>query len=253
MAAPSAKKRLVHHLDTPFSTSSWPEISIDDQDSILELLCHLLSPIGQHRRIHTKTSKGKRAAKREKRAKSKVDEVPNPVKIPTPPSPELSASVDVGFNLITKNLGLHTQAPDESNKSHRDYSMIFVARGSQSQASHRDYSMIFVARGSQSQAFNQHFPQLVAAASRNLPDKEKIRLVGFSKPCSEKLGSVLGIPRVSSVAVSRHAPGADALFAVVQNLVAPVDSPWLNETPSTTYKPTQIGSVETTIGTKREK
>ncbi|KAH0523597.1 hypothetical protein TsFJ059_008580 [Trichoderma semiorbis] len=235
MAAPSAKKRLVHHLDTPFSTSSWPEISLDDQDSILELLCHLLSPIGQHRRIHTKTSKGKRAAKREKRAKSKVDEVPNSVKISTPPSPELSASVDVGFNSITQNLGLHTSPPDESNKSNKDYSMIFVARGSQSQA------------------FNQHFPQLVAAASRNLPDKEKIRLVGFSKPCSEKLGSVLGIPRASSVAVSRHAPGADALFAVVQNLVAPVDSPWLNETPSTTYKPTQIGSVETTIGTKREK
>ncbi|KAL6821121.1 hypothetical protein J3E69DRAFT_48521 [Trichoderma sp. SZMC 28015] len=235
MAAPSAKKRLVHHLDTPFSTSSWPEISLDDQDSILELLCHLLSPIGQHRRIHTKTSKGKRAAKREKRAKSKVDEVPNSVKIPTPPRPELSASVDVGFNSITQNLGLHTSPPDESNKSHKDYSMIFVARGSQSQA------------------FNQHFPQLIAAASRNLPDKEKIRLVGFSKPCSERLGSVLGIPRVSSVAVSRHAPGADALFAVVQDLVAPVDSPWLNETPSTTYKPTQIGSVETTIGTKREK
>ncbi|KAK0756684.1 hypothetical protein N5P37_010840 [Trichoderma harzianum] len=235
MAAPSAKKRLVHHLDTPFSTSLWPEISIDDQDSILELLCHLLSPIGQHRRIHTKTSKGKRAAKREKRAKSKVDEVPNSVKIPTPPSPELSASVDVGFNSITQNLGLHTSPLDESDKSHKDYSMIFVARGSQSQA------------------FNQHFPQLVAAASRNLPDKEKIRLVGFSKPCSEKIGSVLGIPRASSVAVSRHSPGADALFAVVQNLVAPVDSPWLNETPSITYKPTQIGSVETTIGTKREK
>ncbi|KAF3058774.1 hypothetical protein CFAM422_011896 [Trichoderma lentiforme] len=235
MAAPSAKKRLVHHLETPFSTSSWPEISIDDQDSILELLCHLLSPIGQHRRIHTKTSKGKRAAKREKRAKSKVDEVPNSVKIPTPPGPELSASVDVGFNSITKNLGLNTSPPDESNKSHKDYSMIFVARGSQSQA------------------FNQHFPQLVAAASRNLPDKEKIRLVGFSKPCSEKLGSVLGVPRASSVAVSRHAPGADALFAVVQNLVAPVDSPWLNETPITTYKSTQIGSVETTIGIKREK
>lgn len=237
MAAPSAKKRLVHHLDTPFSTSSWPEITIDDQESILELLCHLLSPIGQHRRIHTKVSRGKRAAKREKRAKSKADEVPNSVKIPAPPSPELSASVDVGFNLITKNLGLHTQsaALDEANESRKDYSMVFVARGSQSQA------------------FNQHFPQLVAAASRNLPAKEKIRLVGFSKPCSEKIGSVLGIPRVSSVAVSRHAPGADALFAVVQNLVAPVDSPWLNETPSTTYKPTQIGSVETTIGTKREK
>ncbi|KAL7930518.1 hypothetical protein V8C35DRAFT_312878 [Trichoderma chlorosporum] len=235
MAAPSAKKRLVHHLDTPFSASSWPEISIDDQDSILELLCHLLSPIGQHRRIHTKVSKGKRAAKREKRAKSKSDEVPNTAKVQTPPVPELSASVDVGFNSITKNLGLFTQPSGEASQSHKGYSMIFVARGSQSQA------------------FNQHFPQMVAAASRNLPDQEKIRLVGFSKPCSEKIGSTLGIPRVSSVAISRHAPGADALYSVVQNIVAPVDSPWLNETPRTAYKTTQIGSVETTIGSKRVK
>ncbi|KAL7948269.1 hypothetical protein V8C42DRAFT_313963 [Trichoderma barbatum] len=235
MAAPSAKKRLVHHLDTPFSTSSWPEISIDDQDSILELLCHLLSPIGQHRRIHTKVSKGKRAAKREKRSKLKLDEMPDSANIPAPPIPELSASVDIGFNSITKNLGLPTQPSDEAGQSRKGYSMIFVARGSQSQA------------------FNQHFPQMVAAASRNLPDKEKIRLIGFSKPCSERIGSVIGIPRVSSVAVSRHASGADALLAVVQNIVAPVDSPWLNETPNTAYKSTRIGSVETTIGAKRVK
>ncbi|KAH0495449.1 hypothetical protein TgHK011_008999 [Trichoderma gracile] len=223
MAAPSSKKRLVHHLDTPFSTSSWPVISIDDQDSILELLCHLLSPIGQHRRLHIKPSKGKRAARREKKTKMKLDEPSNSVKIEPPPVPELSASVDVGFNSIVKNLG-STRPSDGSANSDKGYSMIFVARGSQSPA------------------FNQHFPQMVAAASRNLPDKEKIRLVGFSKPCSERLGSVLGIPRVSSVAISAHAPGADALFALVQNTVSPVESPWLDEATCATYKPTRISS-----------
>ncbi|UKZ82266.1 hypothetical protein TrVFT333_010051 [Trichoderma virens FT-333] len=225
----------VEHRNGRVAHSNRPEISLEDQDSILELLCHLLSPIGQHRRIHTKVSKGKRAAKREKQIKSKLNEEPNSAKIPTPPVPELSASVDVGFNSITKNLGSLTRPSDEAEKSHKGYSMIFVARGSQSQA------------------FNQHFPQMVAAASRNLPDNEKIRLVGLSKPRSERIGSTLGIPRVSSVAVSRHAPGADALFAVVQNIVPPVDSPWLNETPSTVYKTTRIGSVETTIGAKRVK
>lgn len=235
MTTPAAKKRLVHHLDTPFSTSSWPEISIDDQDSILELLCGLLSPIGQHRRTHVRPSKGKRAAKREKKMAMNSKGAAESVKLPTPRSLELSRSVDIGFNSITQNLGSLSKPSEEAKPSPKDYSMVFVARGSQSPA------------------FNHHFPQMVAAASRNLPEKEKIRLVGFSKPCSERIGSTLGIPRVSSIAISRHAPGADALLAVVENLVAPVDSPWLNEVPSAEYKATQIGSVETAIGAKRVK
>ncbi|KAM0454929.1 hypothetical protein ACHAPV_008070 [Trichoderma viride] len=235
MAAPSAKKRLVHHLDTPFSTSSWPEVSIDDQDSILELLCSLLSPIGQHRKSHARPSKGKRAAKRDKKLATKLDGPANTPKLPTPRSLELSACVDIGFNSIAQNLGSPSK-PSEVAKP-----------------SPKDYSMVFVARGSQSPAFNHHFPQMIAAASRNLPEKEKIRLVGFSKPCSERIGNTLGIPRVSSIAISRHAPGAEALLAVVENLVAPVDSPWLSEVPNTEYKTTQIASVETTIGTKRVK
>ncbi|KAL6901767.1 hypothetical protein GGI43DRAFT_403858 [Trichoderma evansii] len=235
MTTPAAKKRLVHHLDTPFSTSSWPEISIDNQDSILELLCSLLSPIGQDRRTHVKPSKGKRAAKREKKMAMKLDGAEDSARLPTPRSLALSGSVDVGFNSITQNLGILSKPSEKGNPSPKDYSMVFVARGSQSPA------------------FNHHFPQMVAAASRNMPEKEKIRLVGFSKPCSEKIGSTLGIPRVSSIAISRHAPGAEALLAVVENLVAPVNSPWINEVPSTEYKTTQIGTIETTIGTKRVK
>lgn len=195
----------------------------------------LLSPIGQHRKTHVKPSKGKRAAKREKRMAMELDKAAEAAKLPTPRSLELSARVDIGFNSITKNLGSLSK-PCEVVKP-----------------SPKDYSMVFVARGSQSPAFNHHFPQMVAAASRNLPENEKIRLVGFSKPCSERIGNTLGIPRVSSIAISRHAPGAEALLAVVENLVAPVDSPWFNEVPSTEYRATQIVSAETTIGTKRVK
>jgi ribonuclease P/MRP protein subunit POP3 len=195
----------------------------------------LLSPIGEHRRTHVKPSKGKRAAKREKKMAMKLDGAEDSAKLPTPRSLELSASVDIGFNSIIKNLGSLSKPYDAT------------------EVSPKDYSMVFVARGSQSPAFNHHFPQMIAAASRNLPEKEKIRLVGFSKPCSERIGNTLGIPRVSSIAISRHAPGAEALLAVVENLVAPVDSPWLAEVPNTEYKTTQIASVETTIGTKRVK
>jgi ribonuclease P/MRP protein subunit POP3 len=166
---------------------------------------------------------------------TKLDEPASTAKLLTPRSLELSASVDIGFNSITKNLESLSGPFGVVNSSPKDYSMVFVARGSQSPA------------------FNHHFPQMIAAASRNLPEKEKIRLVGFSKPCSERIGNTLGIPRVSSIAISRHAPGAEALLAVVDSLVAPVDSPWLSEVPNNEYKTTQIASVETTIGTKRVK
>ncbi|POR31349.1 Uncharacterized protein TPAR_08449 [Tolypocladium paradoxum] len=231
----TGRKRLVHHLDTPFSTVSWPEISPDDQDTILELLCNLLSPIGQHRRDYIKPSKGKRAAKR--KANPKDDERP-PANAPVPPKPEICAKVDVGFNSITKNLEEHSHAVPKSNTEPTD-------------ALSQPYSMVFVARGNQSSAFNCHFPKMIGAASKNTQQDEKTRLVGFSKPCSDRLSSSLGIARVSSVAVERDAPGAEALWAFVQKAVPPVDISWLEGVGDTKYRATKVASVETTVGNKK--
>ncbi|KAK7424989.1 RNase P and RNase MRP subunit [Neonectria magnoliae] len=222
--SPPSRKRTVHQLDTPFSTVSWPSVSPEDQDTILELLCELLSPLGQHRQTYTKRSKGKRAAKREKAAKMSQDPNKEP---PVPPMPEINAKIDVGLNSITKNLG-----PLGGN-------------------SDRQYSMVFVARGNQASSFNCHFPQMVGATSKRLDAEKKIRLVGFSKPCADRLSTCLGLPRVSSVAITSDAPGADALQEFVQKTVAPVDAAWLDETQDPNYLATIITASETTIGPKR--
>lgn len=192
----------------------------------------LLGPIGYHRQTHTKRSKGKRAAQKEKEAKKIEDDLEQP---PVPPMPELEASIDVGLNSITRNLQSCSSKDTECTEDEPK----------------RQYSMVFVARGNQASTFNCHFPQMVGAASKNLPPDSQIRLVGFSKPCSERLSTCLGVPRVSSIAIVKDAPGAGALQEFVMKTVAPVDASWLNAAPSTDYIAPKINAVETTVGPRR--
>ncbi|PHH59567.1 hypothetical protein CDD81_2855 [Ophiocordyceps australis] len=225
----TGRKKRVHHLDTPFSVISWPDISVHHQDSILELLCNLLGPLGQYREAYIKSSKGKRAAKKQAQLAK-----PTPSESAlVPPKPELDAKVDVGFNSITRTLQEMAQPR------------------TQVETERKIYTMIFVARGNQSPAFNCHFPKMIAAASKHLPAEQEIRLVGFSKPCSERLSSCLGVPRVSSVAVTRDAPGAEALWTFVREVVAPINSSWLQDIRSSDFQGTKIGFSETVVGSKR--
>lgn len=94
---------------------------------------------------------------------------------------------------------------------------------------------------------------MVAATSKKLGPQHDIKLVGFSKSCSDKLSSCLEIARVSSIAITRNAPGAEALWTVVKEHVPSVDAAWLDMPNDSVYKPTQIASVETFVGVKRPK
>ncbi|SCO88312.1 uncharacterized protein FRV6_12439 [Fusarium oxysporum] len=235
MSAPASqgpRKKAVHQLDTPFSTVPWPSILTEDQDTILELLCDLLSPIGQYRQTQIKRSKGKRSLQKEKGAKKTAHDSEQP---PVPPMPEIEASIDVGLNSITRNLQLCSRQDPESMGDEPD----------------RQYSMVFVARGDHASTFNCHFPQMIGAASRKISPERKIRLVGISKPCSERLSSCLGVPRVSSVAICMDSPGAGALQEFVMKKVAPIEASWLDVSPDAQYLAPKINAIETTVGPKR--
>ncbi|KAK0645990.1 hypothetical protein B0T16DRAFT_457966 [Cercophora newfieldiana] len=209
------KKKLVHVLDTPYSAVSWPQISNDDQDAILELLCHLLAPIGVHRAAHIVPSKGKRSKK----------EPPSD----RPPAPAIAAHVDVGLANISRNL----QNLDSTGG--------------------QPYSVVFVARSGQSSAFNCHFPQMVGVASSSTPSAPAIRLVSFSKPCEERLSAVLGIPRVSCIALREGAPQAKGLVDYVREHAEPVDVAWLEQARKGEHQETKINAVSTKVGTARAK
>lgn len=92
---------------------------------------------------------------------------------------------------------------------------------------------------------------MVAAAAKHLAPEESIRLVGFSRPCSERLSTSLGIARVSSVAIARNAPGAEALWKFVQEVVQLVDIAWIKNAPCEPYRKTEVKSMQTKVGEKR--
>ncbi|RPB23150.1 hypothetical protein L211DRAFT_839122 [Terfezia boudieri ATCC MYA-4762] len=141
-AADSKKTRITYVIDNPFCQIHWPTIdSKSDQDLILELLCSLLSPIGDHRRLHITptTSKGKRAKKTARAVRKlvghrgeKYDEPSDKIEMDVevegstkieppiapatsiqkdrqqqhsaPPPPEISKNVLIGLNSITTAL-----------------------------------------------------------------------------------------------------------------------------------------------------
>lgn len=231
-----------------------PEISLDDQNTILELLCKyasffllpssshtdvpppsLLSPFGQYCRVHVRRSKGKRARRRRNKTGSQDGALAG---VAAPPRPELHAKVDIGFSSITRRLETLSQTSCDT---------------AQVEPKDCPYSMVFVARGNQSSAFNCHFPTMVGVASRDTRQADKTRLVGFSRPCSDRLGSILGVARVSSLAVARDAPGAGALWEFVQKTVAPVCISWLQDATCPEYRAAKISSVETSVGISKAK
>lgn len=156
-----------------------------------------------------------------------------------PPKPEICDKIDIGFNSITRRL----QEATASNSAHI----------SEARSNKPPYSMVFVSRGDQTAAFNSHFPQMVASASVEAAPNDKIRLVGFSKACSDRLSATLGIARVSSLAVESEAPGAEALLDFVRKNVSPVQVSWLSEAQDGRYRATKINTIETTVGAKRVK
>ncbi|KAK4456143.1 hypothetical protein QBC34DRAFT_10579 [Podospora aff. communis PSN243] len=198
-----------------------PQITADDQDAILELLCHLLTPIGTHRSAHLTPSKGRRSKK--SRQGGANDGGPPEV----PPAPEIMAHIDIGLANISRNL--QRQLNTESSQ----------------------YSVVFVARSSQSSSFHCHFPQMVAVASNSTPSAPATRLVGFSKACEERLSVALGIPRVSSIGLREGAPQAKGLIDYVREHVEPIELAWIEQARAAQYLETKIDAVPTKIGTAK--
>ncbi|KAM3472483.1 hypothetical protein MY8738_008854 [Beauveria namnaoensis] len=94
---------------------------------------------------------------------------------------------------------------------------------------------------------------MVAASSADVQPEHATRLIGFSKPCSSRLSSCLGLARVSAVAIKSDAAGSCALWDLVMKSVKPVQCEWLDEARSLQYRQTQIVSLETSVGSKKTK
>ncbi|OHF02611.1 hypothetical protein CORC01_02007 [Colletotrichum orchidophilum] len=241
--ASQLRKKLVYSIDTPYSSVQWPEVTFEDQDTILELLCSVLTPLGQHRQRHVKPSEGKRATKRKRKEEGAASKEPE--KSERPPLPEIASFVDVGLASITRNLErlASTQRGSEQGTEVAGTVTLPLA----------PYALIFVARSGQSSAFNAQLPQMVAVASKAAAPAPApaTRLVGYSKPCAEKLSAAVGIPRVSSIGIRVGAPMSRALVDYVQQHVSPVNIAWLDEAKDAVYRPTQLKVDEKMMPAKK--
>ncbi|KAI1637183.1 hypothetical protein F4809DRAFT_605846 [Biscogniauxia mediterranea] len=236
------KKKLVFQLDTPYSAVSWPEISLHDQETILELLCTFLAPLGHYRSKYIQPSKGKRAKKRKHTESSDQAAVLQP-----PPRPELSSYVDVGLSAVTRCL-------QNAASQGRDLkSSVELDDTSEKDRLARLYSVIFVARSGQPSILNNHLPQMVAVASKAHPSRTPIRLVGLSKACQDRLSESVGIPRVSYIGLYEDAPNSKPLVDFVRQHVPAIEATWLEEASRAEYRETNINVIETFIGSKKQR
>ena len=78
-------------------------------------------------------------------------------------------------------------------------------------------------------------------------------LVGFSKACEERLSSVLGVPRVSSIGLRANAPQSQGLVSFLRENVAPVRVAWLDEAVRGQYRETNIHMADVKVGPKKKK
>lgn len=188
--------------------------------------------------------------KRERKRKRKEAVKANPETL-TPPSPEIGAFVDIGLSIVTRNLQNGTPVATESTDAGQKAGL--VAANKTSIPPSAPYSAIFVARSGQPNVLNSHLPQMVAGASQKDAFEDSTRLVGFSKACQDRLSETLGIPRVSVIGLRRDAPNAKALVAFIQRHVSIVEAAWMKESREFSFKATKINTIETIIGSKRQK
>ncbi|KAI1326374.1 hypothetical protein F5Y16DRAFT_375091 [Xylariaceae sp. FL0255] len=236
------KTKPVYSLNTPYSTVAWPQISIQDQDTILELLCSLLIPLGNYRAQYSYPSKGNRARKRKRKHEADQQDV-----LPVPPVPDLQSRVDIGLSSVTRGLQKMVADGNDTAKSPED------EQSTNSTAAGPCYSLIFVPRSAQPTTLSSHLPQMVAVASKAHPSRTPPRLVGFSKACEDRLSEALGIPRVSCIGLHDDALNAKPLVDFARAHVPIVEVPWLEEASRGEYRDTKIDRFNTVIGTKQKR
>ncbi|KAF4625660.1 hypothetical protein G7Y89_g12500 [Cudoniella acicularis] len=263
------KPKTIFQLDSPFTKVEWPEISMENQDTILELLCSLLSPIGQYRSNNVTPSKGKRSKKR-KRQDAKTGN--NPPKEINPPPPDISQYVVVGLNSVTKVLesslhaskktshdndsepgNVHSNTEISKNISVSGDSEVHIPENSASPDIREHFSAVFALRSPQLTILDSHLPQLVATASLSYPKLPAIRLVQLPKDYDKRICESLGLPRVSFIGILEGAPHSGALIDLVRSQVPEVDVPWLRERKSAEYLAVKINVINTFAPVVKEK
>ena len=204
-----------------------PEITPANQQTILELLCSLLSPLGEHRRNHVRQSKGKRHRRRRQKADR---EAGKNIVTPSPP-PELFHHITIGFNTTIKLLQHLNRLVSSRNSVSREVATL---------SSTQKIAAIFVCTSTLPALLTSHIPILIAAASVHTSPAQRIRLISLPKEAEKRLSDTLFQPRVGFVGLLQDAPGGGCLMDHVMDKVPPVEVSWLQSNAHVDYMPVKI-------------
>jgi ribonuclease P/MRP protein subunit POP3 len=190
------------------------------------LVCSLLTPLGDHRRIHIHPSKGKK-----RKRKSKDEATPDDTR---PPAPEIGKHILIGINSVTRHL--------EALAAHHAPSTMPVAvsgTGEQDAIDDpRPVSMVITTHPKPSSSTaHAHLPTLVHLStlkSSSLP--QATRLIPLATVTDPRLASILHIPRVGALAIFADAPGAQTLEVFVREKVGVTECPWIDEAMAADWK-----------------
>ncbi|CAI6334504.1 unnamed protein product [Periconia digitata] len=233
----------------PFTETQWPVITPDVRDNIVDLLCHLLQPLGDHRRTHIIPSKGKKSRTKKRKRSTKdqneqhhsssdpstksnpkndsSDDLNQP--LPPPPPPEISSHILIGLNSITRHL--EALLPPQTQPQAQP-----TAKETPEQPKLRPFAQIILLTTSPANPSlslpHAHIPPLLSLSSSSNAKQQTQILSLPLNPSEPRLSSALHIPHIAALGILEGAPGTEALINYVRENVeggGVVECKWVKE------------------------
>lgn len=189
-------------LENPFTQSKlWPFIDPKLAENIIDIICVLLSNVGNYNTLNANSNKG-----------LKREAVPQP--------PKLVDQITVGFNPTVKALEDQGRYIRHVLKKHKHA----ILNNNVSPDGYIKY--VLVAKYDIDQPLlTDPFPILSFTASRTLEDR--VKLVQLPRGFMKKLSDVLKIDNVGIIGLKEGTEGAKPLFDLIDKNVTDVRIPWL--------------------------
>ncbi|KAI9737095.1 MAG: hypothetical protein M1834_000685 [Cirrosporium novae-zelandiae] len=223
------KTKTAFVLDNPYSNPQWPHLSPDISETILDLLCSLIEPIGHYRNEYINRSKGKRSKKRKRDNGSGNEDISKPSQ------PSLSSYLTIGFNSTIRQLETIIQnRPSNFNED----------LGEPSRSPFLAAVIVPLPPTHSINPLYSSIPQFIYSASSSTP----IRLIPLPKAAESRLCSCLELPRVGFLGIFEDAPGAGPLISYIRNRIAEVEVLWLKNAIGGRYKEVNIRATEIPVG-----
>ncbi|GBB95066.1 hypothetical protein RclHR1_02470010 [Rhizophagus clarus] len=194
-------------LDSPFNIN-WPEVSIKDQNEILDALCETLL-------IMKKPSKKRNKKIKVLEVESNDDEF-NKNDTSSNKLEDISSirsNICFGINEVTKHLERMTSPhplisaiPNYQSNSSKKYQLL---------------EMVFVCKADLLPQLYSHFPTLCSIAG-------DVLLVPLPFGASKRISDAVNFKRVSCIGVKINAPEFTNIYKMVKEKVKFVSTPWLN-------------------------